>query len=61
MGLGKRGIPPPSNVGPGLLHPGPQAPGVEFRHRTGLTVVGPYIQADCPEATNIQERGCSNI
>ena len=40
-GLSRRGIPPPINVVPGWLHPGPQVPGVESRHRAGLSVVGP--------------------
>ena len=39
--LGRRGIPPPSNIVPGWFHPGPKAPGVESRHRASLTVVGP--------------------
>ena len=38
-GLGRRGTPPPSNVVPGWLHPGPQAPGVKSSHMADLTVV----------------------
>ena len=48
--LGRRGIPPPSNIVPGWLHPGPQAPGVESRHRAGLTVVGPLYPNRLPRS-----------
>ena len=56
MGAGQEGIPSPTNIVPGWIHPGPQAPGVESRHRTGLIVDGP-LYPDFPEATNIQEEG----
>ena len=48
--LGRRGIPPPSNIVPGWLHPGPQVPGVESRHRAGLTVVGPLYPSRLPRS-----------
>ena len=40
IGAGQEEIPSPSNIIPGWLHPGPQAPGVESRYTAGLTVVG---------------------
>ena len=36
MGLGRRGIPPPNNIVPGWLYPGPQTPVVESRHGAGF-------------------------
>ena len=57
-GLGRRGIPPPSNIVPGWLHPGPQAPGVDSRHRVGLTVVGPLYPSRLPRSNkHIRRKG----
>ena len=61
-GLGRRGIPPPSNIVHGWLHPsnivhgwlhpGPQAPGVESRPKASLTVVGPLYPSRLPRSNN---------
>ena len=54
--LGKRGIPPPSNIVPGWSHPGPQTPGVKSRNRTGLTVVGPLYPSRLSRSNKLTGR-----
>ena len=60
-GLGRRGIPAPSNIIPGRLHQGPRAPGVESRHRAGLTLVRLLYPSRLPRSNKDTGRGCSNI
>ena len=59
-GLDRRGIPPPSNIVPGLSHPEPQVPRVGSRHMASLTV-GPLYPTRLPRSNKHTGRGCSNI
>ena len=56
-GLGRKGIPPPSNIVPHWSHPGPQAPRVGSRHRAGLTVVGPLYPSRLSRSNKHTGRG----
>ena len=56
-GLGRREIPPPSNIVPGWLHPGPQAPGVESIHKAGFTVVRPLYPSRLSRSNKHTGRG----
>ena len=56
-GLGRRGIPPPSQYIPWLGPPRAQAPRVESSHRASLTVVGPLYPSRLSRGNKHTGRG----